>query len=281
MPDGSLFIVATPIGNLQDMSARAIEVLQEVDLILAEDTRNSLRLLQHFSIQTRMVACHEHNEKASVQKWLEKLQSGASLALISDAGTPLISDPGYQLVAAAQLAGITVHPIPGACSIIAALSVSGLPSDRFVFEGFLPAKSQARRKRLLGLSEEARTLLFLEAPHRVLDSVRDMQQVLGEERRAVIARELTKTFESVHSELLADLPAWLEQDEYRTRGEIVLLVEGATEQPDDRSEPVLKVLLEYLPLSQAVAATCQITGGKRNQIYRLAMDLQAGESESK
>jgi 16S rRNA (cytidine1402-2'-O)-methyltransferase len=249
-----------------------------VDLILAEDTRNSLRLMQHFSIKTHMVACHEHNEKVSVEKWLAQLKSGASLALISDAGTPLISDPGYQLVSAARQAGIRVCPVPGACSIIAALSASGLASDRFVFEGFLPAKKQARQNRLQVLKKESRTLLFLEAPHRVLESVRDMQQVLGGERHAVIARELTKTFESIHMELLDDLPHWLEQDEYRTRGEIVLLIEGATEVEDDSSAPVLEVLLNYLPLSQAVAATCKITGGKRNQVYSLATSMQAAKS---
>src|SRR3979490_2971382 len=194
---GSLYVVATPIGNLDDISARALKVLQDVALIAAEDTRHSLRLLQHFGISTPLAACHEHNERDEGGRFLSLLLAGENGALISDAGTPLISDPGYHLVRQARAAGVNVVPVPGACALIAALSAAGLPSDRFIFEGFLPAKVAGRRSRLELLKEESRTLIFYEAPHRILECLQDMELEFGAERPALLARELTKTFETL------------------------------------------------------------------------------------
>lgn len=194
---GTLYVVATPIGNLEDISARALRVLREVALIAAEDTRHSSRLLAHFGIQTPLAACHEHNERNEGERFIERLQAGDDVALISDAGTPLISDPGYHLVRQARAAGVAVVPVPGACALIAALSAAGLPSDRFIFEGFLPAKAAARRTRLEALKAEPRTLIFYEAPHRILESLGDFEDVFGGERMAVLGRELTKTFETL------------------------------------------------------------------------------------
>lgn len=194
---GSLFVVATPIGNLDDISARALKVLRDVKLIAAEDTRHSQRLMQHFGISTPLAACHEHNEREEGSRFITRLLAGDDVALISDAGTPLISDPGYHLVRQARAAGINVVPVPGACALIAALSAAGLPSDRFIFEGFLPAKAVGRRARLQALKEEPRTLIFYEAPHRILECLQDMELVFGGERLALLARELTKTFETL------------------------------------------------------------------------------------
>ena len=209
---GALYVVATPIGNLEDISARALRVLREVSLIAAEDTRHSSRLLQHFGIATPLAACHEHNEREEGGRFLVRLQAGDDVALISDAGTPLISDPGYHLVRQARAAGIRVVPVPGACALIAALSAAGLPSDRFIFEGFLPAKAAARRARLELLKEEARTLIFYEAPHRILECLADLTTVFGAERPALLGRELTKTFETLQGLPLEQLHAWVEAD---------------------------------------------------------------------
>jgi len=194
---GTLYVVATPIGNLEDISARALRVLGEVALIAAEDTRHSARLMSHFGIATPLAACHEHNERDEGGRFLERLQAGDDIALIADAGTPLISDPGYHLVRQARAAGIRVVPVPGACALIAALSAAGLPSDRFIFEGFLPAKAGGRRARLELLKEEPRTLIFYEAPHRILECVDDLEAIFGADRPAVLCRELTKTFETL------------------------------------------------------------------------------------
>ncbi|MGH8353523.1 MAG: 16S rRNA (cytidine(1402)-2'-O)-methyltransferase, partial [Pseudomonas sp.] len=223
---GTLYVVATPIGNLDDISARALKVLTEVALIAAEDTRHSLRLLQHFGIATPLAACHEHNERDQGGRFLARLLAGEDVALISDAGTPLISDPGFHLVRQARAAGIAVVPVPGACALIAALSAAGLPSDRFIFEGFLPAKATARRARLEQVKEEPRTLIFYEAPHRILECLEDLERVFGGARPALLARELTKTFETLKGLPLAELRAWVAADSNQQRGECVLLVAG-------------------------------------------------------
>ncbi len=266
------------MGNLQDMSHRAVAVLKRVDLIAAEDTRHSAKLLNHYSIATSRISLHEHNEQSQTQRLLKHIKEGKSVALICDAGTPLISDPGYRLVKAARLAGIKVSPIPGACAAIAALSVSGLPTDRFVFEGFLPAKGAARRARLAALAEETRTLMFYESSHRITQSLQDMTACLGSERQAVVAREMTKTFETVKNAPLEMLCRWLNADLHQQRGECVVLVEGAASPPDESSEinikKILSVLLKELPLNSAVRLVVEITGEKKNRIYKLALSLQ-------
>jgi len=225
---GSLYVVATPIGNLDDISARALKVLRDVSLIAAEDTRHSLRLMQHFGITTPLGACHEHNERDEGSRFIQRLLAGEDVALISDAGTPLISDPGYHLVRQARAAGVRVIPVPGACALIAALSAAGLPSDRFIFEGFLPAKAVGRRSRLELLKEEPRTLIFYEAPHRILECLQDLELVFGPDRPALLARELTKTFETLKGLPLSELRAFVEGDSNQQRGECVVLVAGWT-----------------------------------------------------
>ncbi len=274
---GVLYIVATPIGNLDDISARALQVLQQVSLIAAEDTRHSARLLEHFAIRTPMVACHDHNERDGSGALVGRLQNGEHLALISDAGTPLISDPGFHLVRLAREAGVKVVPVPGACAAIAALSAAGLPSDRFAFEGFLPAKSTARSKRLQELSGENRTLIFYEAPHRVLECVMDMAQAFGPLRKAVLARELTKTFETIHDAPLGELVSWIAADSNQQRGECVLLVEGFDDKAerdvvDAESQRVLALLAGELPLKKAAALTAQITGARKNLLYQWGLE---------
>jgi 16S rRNA (cytidine1402-2'-O)-methyltransferase len=272
----TLYVVATPIGNLADMVPRAVDILQSVALIAAEDTRHSRRLLDHFNIRTRCVAYHDHSSEAELAALLAQLQQGHSLALISDAGTPLVSDPGYRLVDAALTAGFRVVPIPGATAAIAALSAAGLPTDRFVFEGFLPAKSAARRQRLEELVGEARTLVFYEAPHRVLETLNDMVGVCGGERIAVLARELTKLHETIHRAPLASLRDWVMADSNQQRGECVLLLRGAEAGDDVAAEQarVLRLLLEELPLKQAATLAAKITGGKKNALYELALEWQ-------
>lgn len=274
---GTLYVVATPIGNLEDISARALRVLKEVSLIAAEDTRHSSRLLAHFGIQTPLAACHEHNERDEGGRFLGRLQAGESVALISDAGTPLISDPGYHLVCQARAAGIAIVPVPGACALIAALSAAGLPSDRFIFEGFLPAKAAARRARLEVLKEEPRTLIFYEAPHRILESLCDFEGVFGADRRAVLGRELTKTFETLKGLPLGDLRAWVEADSNQQRGECVVLVEGWHAPRDEsavdaESLRVLDLLLAEMPLKRAAAIAAEITGVRKNLLYQAALE---------
>lgn len=276
---GRLFVVATPIGNLDDLSARALKVLNDVAVIAAEDTRHSARLMQHFGIGTPLVACHEHNERDQGGRFLARLQAGEDLALISDAGTPLISDPGYHLVRQARAAGIAVVPVPGACALIAALSAAGLPSDRFIFEGFLPAKTAARRARLEQVKEEPRTLIFYEAPHRILESLEDMRQVFGGERPAVLARELTKAFETLQGLPLAELCAWVAGDSNQQRGECVVLVAG-WQAPEGEAAVsvealrVLNLLLEEMPLKRAAALAAEITGVRKNLLYQVALQQQ-------
>ncbi|MCR1825542.1 16S rRNA (cytidine(1402)-2'-O)-methyltransferase [Pseudomonas oleovorans] len=274
---GSLYVVATPIGNLDDISARALRILREVALIAAEDTRHSARLLQHFGIQTPLAACHEHNERDQGGRFLARLQAGEDVALISDAGTPLISDPGYHLVRQARAAGFAVVPVPGACALIAALSAAGLPSDRFIFEGFLPAKAAGRRARLEQVREEPRTLIFYEAPHRILECLQDMREVFGDDRPALLARELTKTFETLQGLPLAELCEWVAADSNQQRGECVVLVAGwqAPEGEDAVSAEALRVLdllLSEMPLRRAAALAAEITGVRKNVLYQVALE---------
>lgn len=273
-----LYVVATPIGNLDDITARALRVLHEVAVIAAEDTRHSARLLQHFGITTPLVACHEHNERDQGGRFLARLQGGEDVALISDAGTPLISDPGFHLVRQARAAGIRVVPVPGPCALIAALSAAGLPSDRFVFEGFLPAKMAGRLARLEQLKEEPRTLIFYEAPHRLLDCLADLERIMGADRLAVMARELTKAFETFQGLPLGELRAWVAADGNQQRGECVLLVAG-WQAPAENSVPaaalrVLELLLKEMPLKRAAALAAEITGVRKNLLYQAALERQ-------
>jgi len=277
---GKLYVVATPIGNLDDISPRALRTLREVALIAAEDTRHSIRLLQHFGITTALAACHDHNEREQGGRFVARLLAGDDVALISDAGTPLISDPGYHLVRQVRAAGIEVVPVPGPSALIAALSAAGLPSDRFIFEGFLPAKAAARRGRLELLKEEPRTLIFYEAPHRVLESVQDMASLFGKDRHAVLARELTKTFETLKGAPLGELAEWIAADSNQQRGECVLLVTGwqAPEGEDAISGEALRVLdllLGELPVKRAAALAAEITGVRKNLLYQAALERQA------
>lgn len=277
--NGVLYVVATPIGNLADMTPRAIEVLRAVTVIAAEDTRHSGVLLRHFAIATPCVAYHEHNERQQTPNLIERLRRGDAVALISDAGTPLLSDPGYHLVREAHAAGVPVIPIPGASAAIAALSVAGLATDRFVFEGFLPAKSAARRERLQLLAAETRTLLFYEAPHRLLATLTEMAEIFGAQRQAVLTRELTKLHETVRKDNLAELRRWVEQDPNQQKGECVIVVEGAEavsgrDENDADARRMLAVLLEELPLKQAVGLAVKISGEKRNRLYQWAVEMK-------
>ncbi|MBD8513083.1 16S rRNA (cytidine(1402)-2'-O)-methyltransferase [Photobacterium sp. WH77] len=271
----TLYIVPTPIGNLADITHRALDVLANVDLIAAEDTRHTSRLLSHFAISTRTFALHDHNEQQKADVLIEKLRQGSSIALVSDAGTPLISDPGYHLVTRCRQAGVKVVPLPGACAVITALSASGLPSDRFSFEGFLPAKSKGRQDTFRLLIEDPRTLIFYESPHRILDSLADMQAVLGPDRHVVLARELTKTFETIHGAPLGELIPWLGEDSNRIRGEMVLLVAGHRADKDALPAEALrtvKILVAELPLKKAAAMAAEIHGVKKNALYKWGLD---------
>lgn len=276
---GSLYVVATPIGNLDDISARALKLLREVSLIAAEDTRHSQRLMQHFGIATPLAACHEHNERDEGSRFITRLLAGDDVALISDAGTPLISDPGYHLVRQARAAGINVVPVPGACALVAALSAAGLPSDRFIFEGFLPAKAVGRRGRLESVKEEPRTLIFYEAPHRILECLQDMEAIFGGDRPALLARELTKTFETLKGLPLSELRQFVESDSNQQRGECVVLVAGWTAPEGDEaisseSMRVLDLLLKEIPLKRAAALAAEITGERKNVLYQVALNKQ-------
>lgn len=276
---GILYVVATPIGNLDDLSPRAQRTLREVDLIAAEDTRHSNKLLQHYGIDTPVTAFHEHNEREKAPELVGILGKGKNLVLISDAGTPLVSDPGYRLVRAAHAAGLRVVPVPGACAAIAALSASGLPSDRFAFEGFPPVKPGARRAWLEALVREPRTLVFYESPHRIAESLADMAAVFGEQREAVYARELTKQFETVRHTTLGELAPWVAGDNHQQLGEIVVLVHGAAPAEGEAGEDagrILRILIKELPVSQAAALAAEITGQKKNALYDLALQLKGG-----
>lgn len=267
---GCLWVVATPIGHRDDISARAIAILRSVDVIACEDTRHSRPLLTHHNIGAPLTALHEHNEREAVEALVRRLLEGQSVALISDAGTPLVSDPGFRLVRAARAAGVRCAPVPGACAAIAALSVAGLPSDRFVFEGFLPPKAAARRARLQELAEDGRTLIFYESSHRVAESLADMRDVFGAEREAVLARELTKLFETVLGEPLAALASRVAQDPDQQRGECVILVHGRTDQADARvaeGRRIFAILREELPPTKAAKLAASITGAPRRALY--------------
>lgn len=274
----TLYIVPTPIGNLGDITQRALSVLQSVDLIAAEDTRHTGLLLQHFAINARLFALHDHNEQQKSETLLAKLQEGQSIALVSDAGTPLINDPGYHLVRTCREAGIRVVPLPGPCAAITALSAAGLPSDRFCYEGFLPAKSKGRRDALKAIEQEPRTLIFYESTHRLLDSLDDICAVLGESRYVVLARELTKTWESIHGAPVGELAAWVKEDENRRKGEMVLIVEGFKVQSDDALPAdalrTLALLQTELPLKKAAALAAEIHGVKKNALYKYALEQQ-------
>ncbi|HWV13922.1 MAG TPA: 16S rRNA (cytidine(1402)-2'-O)-methyltransferase [Cellvibrio sp.] len=273
---GTLYVVATPIGNLADMVPRAVETLQTVALIAAEDTRHSARLLAHFDIKTPAVAYHDHSDERRTENLLKHLLAGEHIALISDAGTPLVSDPGYRLVRKARDLGVTVVPIPGACAMIAALSAAGLPSDRFAFEGFLPAKEVARRSQLQTLARDTRTLIFYEAPHRILETLHDIANVFGGDREVVVAREISKTFETIKGGTVAAVTAWVEADSNQQRGEIVLLVHGASNLDEAAISPeqerIMEILLEDLAMKQAAAIGAKITGLKKNYLYQWALE---------
>jgi len=279
MPESALYIVATPIGNLQDFTPRAIETLNNVHLIAAEDTRHSARLMAHFNINTPLISVHEHNERQRVDRILQHLQQGESVALISDAGTPVISDPGFVVVRAVREAGFRVVPVPGCVAFVTALCASGLPSDRFSFEGFPPHKSSGRKQFYAERSGLPHTLVFYESPHRVLSSIEDMIEVFGGERRAAVARELTKTFETIHSATLAELQVWMASDSNQQRGEFVLMVEGAppveNDGLDEEALKVLDILLAELSVKQASALAAQITGVKKKLLYQAALERKS------
>lgn len=278
MPDqpACLYVVATPIGNLGDFSPRAAEVLAWVDVIAAEDTRHSARLLAHAHIQTPMVALHEHNEDRVARSLIQRIQAGASVAVIADAGTPLISDPGFVLVRAARKAGIVVRTVPGACAAVAALSVSGLASDRFVFEGFLPSKAAARGRRLAQLAGETRTLVVYESSHRIVHAVRDLATALGADRLVCLARELTKWHEESVLLPAGELSEWLHADDNRRRGEFVLIVAGAPPTPASdeypvRVEALMRELVAVMPLREAARMAARLLGVARNQAYEVGL----------
>ncbi len=278
---GTLFIVATPIGNLGDISQRALAVLKQSDKICAEDTRNTRKLLTHFGLQGDLQALHEHNEQLKIKQIKAWLDAGEDIALVSDAGTPLISDPGYHLVNALADDGYQIVPIPGASAIIAALSVAGLPTDRFTFEGFLPAKSVARIKALQANLKQPRTQVYYESSHRIVASIDDMLAVFGAGRKVVLAREITKMFEQIYRGSLAGLEAWISADKNHQKGEFVLMLAGYAVQDEADNDDIhgsidhlLKILVDELPVKQAVGIAAKITGRKKNALYKRAMSIK-------
>ncbi|QIK38386.1 16S rRNA (cytidine(1402)-2'-O)-methyltransferase [Caldichromatium japonicum] len=281
---GILYVVATPIGNLADLSARARRVLGEVSAIAAEDTRTTHQLLNHLGIATELIAYHEHNESAMMPRLLARLAAGEDLALVAEAGTPLISDPGYQLVAAARAQAIRVVPIPGANAAICALSAAGLPSDRFLFLGFPPRTQSRRRTWIEGVANEPGTLILYESPHRILETLADLRMVLGDGRRIVLARELTKRFETFLSGSASELIAQLEVDADQRRGELVILVEGCPSADLQGLSPevqrTLRILADAFPLSQAAALTARLTGVRKSDLYRFGLELGFGASQA-
>ena len=283
MEHGTLFVVATPIGNRDDLTPRARQVLGEVDVIAAEDTRHTGRLLSHFGIKTPLLALHEHNEAEQIEPLVARLQAGVSIALVSDAGTPLISDPGYRLVAAAHEASIPVSPLPGASAVMAALSVSGLPTDRFTFEGFLPARTEARQKKLDSLAAESRTMVFLESVHKVRASIPDMVVVFGAERPAFLGRELTKLHEQCLQAPLSALVEGLAAGDIPCKGEFVLIVAGRPDAEIEQgatvtAETVLRELLPHLPGKQATDIAARLSGERRNDVYAQMLKLKGGSA---
>jgi 16S rRNA (cytidine1402-2'-O)-methyltransferase len=274
---GTLYIVATPIGNLEDITLRALRILAEVDLIAAEDTRHSQRLLQHYDISTRLTSLHDHNESQRAKQLIEKIKLGENIALISDAGTPLISDPGYGLVSQCRDSGVNVVPLPGPCAVITALCAAGLATDRFKFEGFLPVKAVAKQQVLQRLLTETSTSVFYESPRRVVDTVKQIVSELGEERQMVVAKELTKTFETFYSGSAQACLIWLEEDTNHQRGEFVLLVAGEKQDQTEVSADalkLLKLLMKELPLKKAAAITAEQYDLKKNHLYQLGLELK-------
>lgn len=273
---GVLYIVATPIGNLEDISARALKVLQQVNLIAAEDTRHSNQLLAHFGITAKLFSYHDFNERAGEKSLLDQLLAGKNIALISDAGTPLINDPGYRLVKSAHLHRIRVVPVPGPSALICALSAGGLPTDKFVFEGYPPERHTARTRYLQSLRSEKRTIVFYETPHRIAGFIKDAVSVFGPDRHATIAREMTKKFESICTGSLQELLVSIEDNKIPPKGEFVVLIQGAAEGEDDTAldlEKILRLLLAELPVKKAAAITSQITGVNKHELYELGLRL--------
>jgi 16S rRNA (cytidine1402-2'-O)-methyltransferase len=274
--EGLLYVVATPIGNLGDITFRALDVLRAADLIAAEDTRVTGKLLGHFGLVKNLLSVREHNEKAGAQKIIEALGHGQQVALVTDAGTPAVSDPGAHVVATVRAAGFRVVPVPGASAVVAALSASGLTARHFLYYGFLPAKGGERRSALESLRELPYALVFYEAPHRIKETVADLAQVLGAGRELILARELTKVFEQIHACPLGEAPTWLQADANRQKGEFVLIVSGAeaTDAGEAEGRRVLEILLRELPVSQAAKLAAEISGGKKKALYELALKLK-------
>lgn len=279
---GILYVVATPIGNLADISLRAQQVLSEVDFIGAEDTRRTRPLLNHLGINKPVISLHEHNERQRVDSLLQRILAGESMALVSDAGTPLISDPGYHLVRQAREQGIAVIPVPGACALVAALSISGLPTDHFRFEGFLPSKASARKTRLHELAHESATLVFYESSHRIMNSVQDMLDIFGCDREAVLARELTKMYETVLGSTLGDIVKYLQADPNQSRGEFVLVAKGIEKNTEvneiEKADGLLQLLLKEMPLKSASQVASKYLGLSKNEVYQRALLLQSKQS---
>ena len=278
MAENQLYVVATPIGNLADISARAQQVFEAVDVIAAEDTRHTKRLLNHLGVSKPLLAVHDHNEQQAAQVLLDRLSQGQNVALVSDAGTPLIADPGYHVLKQVVDAGYSVVPVPGPCAVITALCASALPTDRFIFDGFLPPKSGARQQYFQSVSNQERTLVVYESPHRILASLADMQTVLGDEREIVLARELTKTFETFLRGSIGEVRTMVEADANQQRGEFVVMIRGVPQAKkqdvSDEAIQLLKVLAEELPLKQAAALTAKATGFKKNKLYQIGLELQ-------
>jgi 16S rRNA (cytidine1402-2'-O)-methyltransferase len=277
---GHLYVVATPIGNLGDLSPRALKILDAVDVIAAEDTRVTGALLAHFGVRKKMLALHEHNEDEATRDVVDQLRKDRSVALVSDAGTPLVSDPGFALVREARAIGLPVVAVPGPSAAIAALSISGLPSDAFVFAGFLPARDEARKHRIGELAGETRTVILYESTHRIVDTVKALAEVLGQDRRVCLARELTKLYEESHAATAPALLAWLLADENRQRGEFVLVLEGAdpTASAPREAERIVKVLLKELGASKAAKLAAELTGLPRKELYAIAVRLGGHEA---
>ena len=276
-PPSTLYVVATPIGNAGDITLRALNVLAFADAVACEDTRNTAQLLHRYGLHKELIAAHEHNEREAAEKLIARLQSGQRIALVSDAGTPAVSDPGARIVDAVRAAGLRVVPLPGPSAVVGALSASGLVGDRFLFAGFLPVKAKQREAALMELKHVAATLVFYEAPHRILDMADALRSTLEADRQVVFARELTKLFEEIHRCRLADARAWLEADENRQKGEFVVLVEGAPQSSDEsdaEAERVLSILLAECPVKQAAALAAQITGKKKNALYERALQMK-------
>ncbi len=276
MAENQLYVVATPIGNLADITIRAQEVLEMVDIIAAEDTRHTKRLLNHLGIQKPLLAAHDHNEAFAAGTIVEKLQSGMNVALVSDAGTPLIADPGFHVAKEVADAGFDVIPVPGACAVITALCAAALPTDRFIFDGFLPAKTSGRKQYFASVKNEERTLVVYESPHRILESLKDLQNELGEDKEIVVARELTKTFETFLRGTVVSILATMEADSNQQRGEFVVMIRGALAKkkldvPQDAIDLVV-LLSEELPMKKAAALAAKHTGFKKNQLYQLALE---------